>query len=161
MIENRDIVGGVFLPKDGQTNPIDTTQALARAARMGGVQICEGVKVTEIVTEKMAVTQVLTNRGTVKCDVLVNCAGMWAREVGQMCGVSVPLPAAEHFYVVTEPIAVLPTNLPRAFRRSTKWVRKMLTDSCLPPHLDLCPLQTTLHSNGGSSRATSGKIRGR
>ncbi len=112
LIETKDIVGGVFLPKDGQTNPIDTTQALARGARIGGAQILEEVTVTDIITDKKIVSKVITNRGVVNCDILVNCAGMWARDVGQMCGVSVPLHAAEHFYVVTEPIENLPTNLP-------------------------------------------------
>ena len=112
LIEIEDLVGAVFLPNDGQTNPIDTAQALARGARDRGAQIFEQTLVTDIETQDRRVTAVVTDSGRITCDVLVNCAGMWGREVGRMCGVNVPLHAAEHFYVVTEPIADLPQNLP-------------------------------------------------
>jgi glycine/D-amino acid oxidase-like deaminating enzyme/sarcosine oxidase gamma subunit len=107
-----DLVGAIFLPKDGQTNPVDTTQALARGARQGGVRIVENLKVTAIHRERGRVTGVATEQGEVRADVVVNCAGMWAREVGGWAGVSVPLHAAEHFYVVTQPIAGLAPGLP-------------------------------------------------
>ena len=106
------LVGAVFLPKDGQTNPVDTTQALARGARNGGVRICEDVKVTAIRTAHGRVTGVATPEGEIRADVVVNCAGMWAREVGGWANVSVPLHAAEHFYIVTEPIPGLAAGLP-------------------------------------------------
>jgi 4-methylaminobutanoate oxidase (formaldehyde-forming) len=107
-----DVVGAVYLPKDGRTNPVDTTQALARGARLRGARIVEGVKVTGIQRAGGRVTGVATEAGEVRADVVVNCAGMWAREVGALAEVSVPLHAAEHFYVVTEPIAGLPADLP-------------------------------------------------
>ena len=106
------LVGAVFLPKDGQTNPVDTTQALARGARNGGVRICEDVKVTAIRTAHGRVTGVATPEGEIRADVVVNCAGMWAREVGGWANVSVPLHPAEHFYIVTEPIPGLAAGLP-------------------------------------------------
>jgi len=106
------LVGAVFLPKDGQTNPVDTTQALARGARNAGVRICEDVKVTAIRTAHGRVTGVATPEGEIRADVVVNCAGMWAREVGGWANVSVPLHAAEHFYIVTEPIPGLAAGLP-------------------------------------------------
>ena len=112
LIEIDDLVGAVFLPNDGQTNPIDTTQALARGARDHGAKIFEQTRVTGIETEGRRVTAVVTTSGRVACEFVVNCAGMWAKEVGQMCGVNIPLHAAEHFYVVTEPIEGLPHNLP-------------------------------------------------
>ena len=112
LIEIDDLVGAVFLPNDGQTNPIDTTQALARGARDHGAKIFEQTRVTGIKTEGRRVTAVVTTSGRVACEFVVNCAGMWAKEVGQMCGVNIPLHAAEHFYVVTEPIEGLPHNLP-------------------------------------------------
>ncbi|SVA70433.1 uncharacterized protein METZ01_LOCUS123287 [marine metagenome] len=112
LIEIDDLVGAVFLPNDGQTNPIDTTQALARGARDHGAKIFEQTRVTGIETEDRRVTAVVTTSGRVACEFVVNCAGMWAKEVGQMCGVNIPLHAAEHFYVVTEPIEGLPHNLP-------------------------------------------------
>ena len=112
LVETGDIKGAVFLPNDGQTNPIDTTQALARGARNQGAKIIEQTKVTGIERHNERVTAVLTEVGRVSCDVLVNCAGMWGNEVGQMCGVNIPLHAAEHFYIVTEPIPALPQKLP-------------------------------------------------
>jgi glycine cleavage system T protein len=107
-----DVVGAVYLPKDGRTNPVDTTQALARGARQRGARIVEGVKVTGIVRAGGRVTGVRTEAGEVRADVVVNCAGMWAREVGALADVSVPLHAAEHFYIVTQPIPGLPADLP-------------------------------------------------
>ncbi|HEX4619571.1 MAG TPA: FAD-dependent oxidoreductase, partial [Steroidobacteraceae bacterium] len=107
-----DLVGAVYLPKDGRTNPVDTTQALARGARMKGARIVEGVKVTGIHRAGGRVTGVATEAGDVRADVAVNCAGMWAHEVGALAEVGVPLHAAEHFYIVTEPIAGLPPDLP-------------------------------------------------
>jgi glycine cleavage system T protein len=107
-----DLVGAVYLPKDGRTNPVDTTQALARGARRGGARIVEGVKVNGIRTSGGRVTGVATEAGDVRADVVVNCAGMWGREVGALAGVSVPLHAAEHFYIVTEAIPGLPPDLP-------------------------------------------------
>lgn len=107
-----DVVGAVFLPKDGQLNPIDVTRALSIGARQGGARIVENCKVTGIRTENGRVSGVSTSLGDVACEYIVNSAGMWAREVGRMAGVAVPLHAAEHFYVVTEPIPGLPRNLP-------------------------------------------------
>ena len=107
-----DVVGAVFLPKDGQLNPIDVTRALSIGARQGGARIVENCKVTGIKTAHGKVAGVATARGDVACEYIVNCAGMWAREVGRMAGVAVPLHAAEHFYVVTEPIPGLPRDLP-------------------------------------------------
>ncbi|MCG8359173.1 MAG: FAD-dependent oxidoreductase [Kiloniellales bacterium] len=107
-----DVVGAVFLPKDGQTNPTDTAMALAKGARMGGAAIVEGIKVTDVLTAKGRVTGVVTDQGTIEAEFVVNCAGMWGREVGRMAGVNVPLQACEHFYIVTEEIDGLPRDLP-------------------------------------------------
>jgi glycine cleavage system T protein len=107
-----DLVGAVFLPKDAQTNPVDTTQALARGARTGGVRIVENVKVTAIRTQGGRVTGVASEHGEIRADIVVNCAGMWAREVGGWANVAVPLHAAEHFYIVTQPLAGLTSGLP-------------------------------------------------
>jgi len=112
LLSTEDLVGAVFLPKDGQTNPVDTTQALARGARHGGVRILEEVRVTGIRSERGRVTGVTTEAGEVRADVVVNCAGMWAREVGGWADASVPLHAAEHFYIVTQPIRELTSGLP-------------------------------------------------
>ncbi len=107
-----DVVGAIFFPHDGQCNPADTAMALAKGARMGGVRIFEDVKVTGILTKNGRTTGVRTADGEIQAEIVVNCGGMWAREIGLMGGVAVPLHAAEHFYVVTEPIPGLPSNLP-------------------------------------------------
>ena len=112
LMDARDIVGAVYLPKDGQTNPVDTTQALAKGAKSRGVRIFEETPVAAILQHDGAAIGVTTPKGEIAADIVVNCAGMWARELAASVGVTVPLHAAEHFYVVTEPIAKLPSDLP-------------------------------------------------
>ena len=107
-----DAVGGVWLAKDGQADPVNITQALAKGARMRGAQIVQGVKVTDVIVENGTAVGVETENGTIRADFVVNCGGMWAREIGDMAGVSVPLHACEHFYIVTEGIEGLQSNLP-------------------------------------------------
>ncbi len=106
------VKGGVFLPKDGQVNPIDVTQALAQGARSRGGKVFENVKVTRILTKEGAATGVETTDGTIMADKVVIATGMWSRELGKSAGVSIPLHACEHFYIVSEPIADLPRNMP-------------------------------------------------
>jgi 4-methylaminobutanoate oxidase (formaldehyde-forming) len=105
-------VGGIFLPKDGQTNPIDTTLAYAKGARMGGARLLEGVSVETIVVEGGRAVGVRTAQGEIRASTTVLAAGMWSRELARPAGVSIPLHAAEHFYIVTEPIEALPRDLP-------------------------------------------------
>ncbi len=107
-----DLVGCVFVPGDGQVNPLDMVQAYAKGARQRGGTIFENIKVTGISTRDGAVAAVQTDFGDIETRFVVNCGGMWAREIGLMCDVPVPLHAAEHYYVVTEPIAGLPPDLP-------------------------------------------------
>ena len=107
-----DAVGGVWLPKDGQGDPVNITQALAKGAKMRGAQIFQGVKVTGVTVENGKAVGVETEDGNIRADFVVNCGGMWAREVGAMAGVAVPLHACEHFYIVTEGIEGLQNNLP-------------------------------------------------
>lgn len=102
------VVGGVFLPTDGQADPANIALGLAKGARQRGATILENVKVTGVTARDGRVTGVDTECGPVAAEYVVNCAGMWGREVGRMAGVDVPLQACEHFYVVTEPIAGLP-----------------------------------------------------
>ncbi len=107
-----DVVGAAFLPTDGQANPADITQALAKGARAGGVTIIEDCRVTAITTKQGRVTGVVTAQGAIAADVVVNCAGQWAREVGKLCGVNVALQSVQHQYLVTEPIDGVPRDLP-------------------------------------------------
>jgi glycine cleavage system T protein len=106
------LVGAVHLPKDGRTNPVDTTQALAKAAKRRGARIIENVAVTGIVVERGTAKGVRTAKGDIEAEFVVNAAGMWAHGIGASAGTTVPLHAAEHFYVVTEPIPGLPPHLP-------------------------------------------------
>ena len=107
-----DLVGGVYLPKDGRTNPIDTTQALAKGAKSRGAKIFENTAAEEIVVENGKAVGVRTTKGEIRADIVVNCAGMWAHELGAKAGTTVPLHAAEHFYIVTEPMEGLHSNMP-------------------------------------------------
>ena len=107
-LEISDVVGAVFIPKDGQGDPANITQALAKGARMNGARIVEQAKVLEIHKDNGRVTGVTVEHEgettRIACDHVVNCAGMWAHGVGRMAGVTVPLHACEHFYIVTEAI---------------------------------------------------------
>jgi glycine cleavage system T protein len=107
-----DLVGAVFLPKDGQTNPVDTTQALAKGAKTGGVKVFEDTPVTAILHHNGRVKGVRTPKGEIAAETVVIASGMWSRELAASVGVTLPLHAAEHFYIVTEPIAGLPSALP-------------------------------------------------
>jgi 4-methylaminobutanoate oxidase (formaldehyde-forming) len=108
------VTGGVWLPTDGQADPANIALALAKGARQNGARIQERVKVTGIKRQGRRVTGVdwLSDDGTaqghIEADMIVNCAGMWGREVGKMAGINVPLHACEHFYIVTEAIPDLP-----------------------------------------------------
>src|SRR5215813_13880433 len=112
LMRTDDLAGAVWIPRDGRTNPIDTTLALARGARQGGATILENVAVTGIHREHGVAAGVATDQGDVACEIVVNCAGMWGREIGRMAGVNVPLHASEHFYIVTEPMAGVTRDLP-------------------------------------------------
>ena len=107
-----DLVGGIFIAKDGQTNPIDTTQALAKGAKMRGAKIFENTKVVRVKVEKGRAVGVETEFGDITADTVVVCAGMWSHRLAADVGAAVPLHAAEHFYIVTEPVAGLPPNTP-------------------------------------------------
>jgi len=107
-----DLVGAIWLPGDATANPVDVTASLARGARNRGVRICQRTRVTGISTDGGRVTGVLTDRGPIEAETVVNCAGQWAKAVGLMAGVNVPLHSAEHFYAVTEPIQGVHPMLP-------------------------------------------------
>jgi 4-methylaminobutanoate oxidase (formaldehyde-forming) len=112
ILRTDDLVGAIWLPGDGRANPTDLTAALARGARQRGATIRERTKVTGILVRDGAVTGVRTAAGDVEAEVVVNCAGQWAKQVGELCGVTVPLHSAEHFYVVTDQIEGVHPDLP-------------------------------------------------
>ena len=107
-----DLQGAIWLPGDGKVNPADLTMSLAKAARNRGVKIIEGIEVNGVISEHGKAVGVQTTQGEVRCEVLVNCAGQWARQFGRLAGVNVPLFSAEHFYIVTGKIDGVLPNLP-------------------------------------------------
>jgi glycine cleavage system aminomethyltransferase T/glycine/D-amino acid oxidase-like deaminating enzyme len=107
-----DLVGAIWLPDDGKANPTDLTMALARGARRRGASIREHVRVLDVLTDDGMVTGVRTDHGDVEAEVVVNCAGQWAKQVAEMVGVTVPLHSAEHFYVVTDQVEGVHPGLP-------------------------------------------------
>jgi 4-methylaminobutanoate oxidase (formaldehyde-forming) len=107
-----DLVGAIWLPADGKANPTDLTLALAKGARLRGARIIERTRVTDVLTTDGRVTGVRTDAGDVEAEIVVNCAGQWAKHVGALAGVNVPLHSAEHFYVVTDAIDGVHTDMP-------------------------------------------------
>ena len=101
-IDRNGIEGAAFIPGDGHVDPYALTHAFAGAARSHGVKIEEGVTVTDIVGDDRRVLGVVTDHGTIGCDILVNCAGLWARRVGAMAGADIAAGVVEHQYFVTE-----------------------------------------------------------
>src|SRR3984957_10009936 len=107
-----DVLAGFFIPADGRVNPVDVTMSMAKGARQQGARIIEGVAVTGFLTRNATVTGVRTTQGDIEAEYVVNCAGMWARQLGELAGVSIPLQAAEHYYLLTEPIPEVSRDWP-------------------------------------------------
>jgi glycine cleavage system aminomethyltransferase T/glycine/D-amino acid oxidase-like deaminating enzyme len=107
-----DLQGAIWLPGDGKANPADLCMSLAKGARKRGAKMAEGIEVTGVITENGRAVGVRTAQGEVRCEVLVNCAGQWARQFGKLAGVNVPLYSAEHFYIVTGKIPGVHPMLP-------------------------------------------------
>ncbi len=112
LLDVSDVLGGVHLPGDGQTNPIDTTMALAKGATQRGARIIEHVAVESILTRNGQAIGVATTSGDVLAEHIVIASGMWSRQLGRTAGVDVPLQACEHFYIVTETFPGLTSDLP-------------------------------------------------
>ncbi len=112
IINEKNIIGGIFMPGDGQADPIGVTNLLAKAARKEGVKIFQNLPVQKILTKKGRVHGVKLADKIIECEYIVLATGMWSRQIGEDIGVSIPLYPAEHFYVITEPINELPKNIP-------------------------------------------------
>ena len=112
LLRTDDLHGGLWIPGDGKANPADLTMSLAKGARKRGVKVIEDIEVIGVLTENGVVSGVRTTHGDVRCEVLVNCAGQWARQFGRLAGVNVPLYSAEHFYIVTDRIEGVHPMLP-------------------------------------------------
>ncbi|MEQ1941812.1 FAD-dependent oxidoreductase [Mesorhizobium sp. VNQ89] len=112
LMEVSDLVGASWLPTDGQASPSDITQSLAKGARMHGAKIFEGVRVTGFDMKDGRIVKVKTDQGDIACDKVVNCAGQWARQVGAMAGINVPLQPVKHQYIITEKLEGLASDAP-------------------------------------------------
>jgi len=112
VINNKDILGGVYMPEDGQADPIGVTNVLVKAAKMEGAQIFEKTPVEKILIKDKKIVGVQTKLGKIDCEYVVIATGMWSRQIGEDISVSIPLYPNEHFYIITEPLDKLPKNLP-------------------------------------------------
>jgi len=112
LMDVSDLVGASFLPTDGQASPSDIAQSLAKGARMAGARFFEAVGVTGFDIHENRVVAVQTHQGSIACEKVVNCGGQWARQIGALAGVSVPLQPMKHQYIVTEPIPGLARDAP-------------------------------------------------
>jgi len=111
-VDAKDVIAGFFTANEGRADPANVAMSLAKGARMGGVQVLEGTRVLGITQKDGRVTGVVTDSGAIEAEYVVNCAGMWGREVGAMAGVSVPLQAIEHAYLISEPFEGVSRDLP-------------------------------------------------
>ena len=107
-----DVIGGIHIPSDGYANAVDVTQALAKGARSRGVKIFQDLKVTRIRHDGRRVAGVDTEQGSVDAQYVVLCAGMWTRDVAASIGVTVPLQACEHYYVLFQDVPGLDPRMP-------------------------------------------------
>ncbi len=112
IINDQNILGGIFMPGDGQADPIGVTNLLAKAAKKEGAQIFEKSPVEKIIKKDGRVAGVIVNGKTIECEYIVLATGMWSRQIGEDMGLSIPLYPAEHFYVITEGIDELPKDIP-------------------------------------------------
>ena len=112
LVETQGLHSAIWTPKDGRANPVDVTMALAAGARKRGVRIIEGCPVTDFTVKNHRITGVVTPRGAVQSEVVVLATGMWSRQLGAKIGVSVPLQAAEHYNLLTEPMVGAHPGLP-------------------------------------------------
>lgn len=107
-----DLLAGFYVAEDGRADPVDVTMALAKGARLHGATIVENCPVTGVTIRQGAVAGVTTPHGDVECEIVVNCAGMWARQLGAQAGINIPNQAAEHYYLITEAIPQLSATWP-------------------------------------------------
>ncbi len=112
LMDVSDLVGASWLPTDGQASPSDITQSLAKGARMHGARILENVRVTGLRLSGNRITHVETDQGVIACEKVVNCAGQWARQVGALAGINVPLQPVKHQYIITDRIDGLASDAP-------------------------------------------------
>jgi len=107
-----NVVGAAFIPSDGYIDPYSLTQSFAKGAKKYGAILKQHVCVTDIIVENRRAVGVATDQGTIGCEILVNCAGLWAKRVADMAGVSLAAGVVEHQYFVTEKTLEFAPDLP-------------------------------------------------
>ena len=112
LIDTEGLLSAIYTPSDGRANPVDVTMSLAKGARMQGVRIIEKVQVTDFIVQQLRIRGVRTSQGDIQAEIVVLAAGMWSRQLGAKIGVSVPLQAAEHYYLLTEKIEGAHPDMP-------------------------------------------------
>ncbi len=111
-IDQSVIEGAIYIPKDGQTNAVDTTMSLIAGARQRGVRVFENTPVGRLERLASGEYRVETPRGVLRCETLVIACGLWTRDLAAQLDVRVPLYACEHFYVLTETLPAAVPGLP-------------------------------------------------
>lgn len=112
MLDTSEMIAGFYTREEGRADPANCAMSMTKGARMGGARIIEGVAVTGFKVAHGRVSAVQTLLGDIECDYVINCGGIWARQIGAMAGVAVPLQAAEHAYLITEPFEGVSPDLP-------------------------------------------------
>lgn len=112
VMQAKDALGAIWCPTDGRVNPTDLLMALIKSARQAGTRVFENTRVTGFRAKGGRVTGVVTDKGEITTEIVVNCAGLWGRQIGAMAGVTVPLYADEHFYILTKPIPGVAPDMP-------------------------------------------------
>ena len=112
LIELQDVRGAAWIASDGYVDPYLLTMAYAKGARAGGARLLEGVKVDGFKRANNRITHVLTTEGEIRCETVVNAAGLWARHIGELAGIELPVTVLEHQYLVTEKSSSIPADLP-------------------------------------------------
>ena len=112
LVDLKDVRGAIWIASDGYVDPYSLTMAYAKGARLGGAKIAEGVTVTGFRQERQRITHVTTDQGDVRCEIAVNAAGLWARHLGEMAGIELPVTVLEHQYLVTEKSPLIPERQP-------------------------------------------------
>ena len=112
LINTKDIVGGIYIPKDGQADPIGITNVLAKAAKNNGAKFFENCPVKKILTKNGSIIGVDTIYGKIQCEYIVLATGMWSRQIASDINVSIPLYPNEHFYILSEPLDGINKSLP-------------------------------------------------
>jgi len=112
LVNTKDLLGGAFIPSDGQANSSDLSQSLAKGARQKGVRFVENCEVQKIRVENSHIAAIETDLGKISCEAVVICAGLWSRHLGSLAGVEVPIVPMKHHYIVTGKVDGVQQDMP-------------------------------------------------